>query len=270
MSVDCGSCIAKYLLCLFNFTFFLLGSVVLGVGVWLAADKASFIALLKMVENEHIEQFTQPAVIEQMAYVLIVCGALMFFLSFMGYCGAIRESPCMLTTYGILMIVILVAQFTVGGLAAAYKDRARLETKNFLQSTISRYYSSTENTDAVSLMWNHLMAEMRCCGVENYKDFELSEKWKGQRDNRIVPEACCVLQRRNGYFKPQDESCPYAPSDTNSHFNSGCYEALTNWIIGHRNIIVIVGIGVTLIEIFAIFLAFCLCNSIHKYGVMRL
>lgn len=33
----------------------LLGSVVLGVGVWLAADKASFIALLKMVENEHIE-----------------------------------------------------------------------------------------------------------------------------------------------------------------------------------------------------------------------
>lgn len=64
------------------------------------------------------------------------------------------------------------------------------------------------------------MAEMRCCGVENYKDFELSEKWKSQRDNRIVPEACCVLQRRNGYFKPQDESCPYAPSDTNSHFNS--------------------------------------------------
>lgn len=32
-----------------------MGSVVLGVGVWLAADKASFIALLKMVENEHIE-----------------------------------------------------------------------------------------------------------------------------------------------------------------------------------------------------------------------
>lgn len=102
----------------------------------------------------------------------------------------------------------------------AHLFQARLETKNFLQSTISRYYSSTENTDAVSLMWNHLMAEMRCCGVENYKDFELSEKWKGQRDNRIVPEACCVLQRRNGYFKPQDESCPYAPSDTNSHFNS--------------------------------------------------
>lgn len=45
----------------FNHNFFLicklqlLGSVVLGVGIWLAADKASFIALLKMVESENIE-----------------------------------------------------------------------------------------------------------------------------------------------------------------------------------------------------------------------
>lgn len=32
-----------------------------------------------------------------MAYVLIATGAVMFLLSFLGYCGAIRESPCMLT-----------------------------------------------------------------------------------------------------------------------------------------------------------------------------
>lgn len=55
-----------------------------------------------------LQQFTQPAVIEQMAYVLIGCGALMFFLSFLGYCGAIRESQCMLTTvsYGIVCLII--------------------------------------------------------------------------------------------------------------------------------------------------------------------
>lgn len=53
-----------------------------------------------------MQEFTQPAVIEQMAYVLIACGALMFFLSFLGYCGAIRESQCMLTTvsYGIVCL----------------------------------------------------------------------------------------------------------------------------------------------------------------------
>lgn len=44
------------------------------------------------------QKFTQPIVIEQMAYVLIACGILMFVLSFLGYVGAIRESSCMLST----------------------------------------------------------------------------------------------------------------------------------------------------------------------------
>lgn len=46
----------------------------------------------------HPQQFTAPAVIDQLAYVLIACGAVTFFLSFLGYCGAIRESTCLLYT----------------------------------------------------------------------------------------------------------------------------------------------------------------------------
>uniref|UniRef100_A0A1A9V4K2 Tetraspanin n=1 Tax=Glossina austeni TaxID=7395 RepID=A0A1A9V4K2_GLOAU len=99
MGYDCGVWIGKYVLCIFNFLFFVLGTIVLGIGIWLAVDKASLIALLKMVENEHINQFTQPQVIEQLAYVLIAIGGVMFLMSFMGYCGAIRESKCLLTTY---------------------------------------------------------------------------------------------------------------------------------------------------------------------------
>lgn len=33
----------------------ILGTIVLGTGIWLAVDKASLIALLKMVESEHIK-----------------------------------------------------------------------------------------------------------------------------------------------------------------------------------------------------------------------
>lgn len=40
--------------------------------------------------------------IEQLAYVLVVCGTVMFILSFLGYCGAIRESQCLLTIVSIL------------------------------------------------------------------------------------------------------------------------------------------------------------------------
>lgn len=36
-------------------SFQILGTIVLSVGIWVAADKSSFIALLKMVENDNLE-----------------------------------------------------------------------------------------------------------------------------------------------------------------------------------------------------------------------
>ncbi|KAK6616994.1 hypothetical protein RUM44_005351 [Polyplax serrata] len=101
MSMDCGACWAKYLLCLFNFVFFIAGSVVLSIGIWIAADKSSFIEATKIIEStdvvDGLSQFTQPNVIHQVAYMLIASGAFIFIISFMGYCGAIKESRCLLT-----------------------------------------------------------------------------------------------------------------------------------------------------------------------------
>lgn len=269
MSADCGLWIAKYILCIFNFFFFVSGTIVLSVGIWLAIDKASLIALTKIADSENINHFTQPAVIEQMAYVLIVCGAIMFVLSFLGYCGAIQESKCLLTTYGIFMILLLITEFTVNGLAAAYKDRTRSETKSFLQSTITKYYSTGEHTDAVTLMWDQMMGTFSCCGVENYRDFESSESWIANKQNRTIPEACCVLTDVAKSI-PRDENCTTNPTDGNSYFEKGCYDAFIDWILLHKEIVLGVLLGVGIVQLLAIFLAFCLCKSIAKYHGMRL
>lgn len=117
------------------------------------------------------------------------------------------------------MILLLVLQITACSLAFAYKETSRNETKKFLQSTITRYYSTDENTDAVTLMWNNLMAQMSCCGVNDYKDFETSPNWLSGKGNRTIPEACCVLS--NGtLFTPKDPSCTTYPSDSNSFYKN--------------------------------------------------
>ena len=63
--MDCCECFAKYILCLVNFVFFVsiviisadqldhlhvqvIGSVVLSIGIWLAADKNSFIQITRL------------------------------------------------------------------------------------------------------------------------------------------------------------------------------------------------------------------------------
>ncbi|PSN33263.1 hypothetical protein C0J52_22118 [Blattella germanica] len=54
MSYDCGTWLAKYLLCLFNFIFFVAGTVALGIGIWIAADRHSFIQFTKLIDNEEL------------------------------------------------------------------------------------------------------------------------------------------------------------------------------------------------------------------------
>uniref|UniRef100_A0A182WML0 Tetraspanin n=1 Tax=Anopheles minimus TaxID=112268 RepID=A0A182WML0_9DIPT len=268
MGCDCETCISKTLLMFFNFIFAILGMIVLAIGVWLVIDKASLVALLK-VENDQIEHFTQPAVIEHLGYLLIVITSVVLFLSFLGYCGAIRESQCLLTTYGLFVLVILVAEVTAFGLAVAYKDRARTETKNYLQTTISYYYTGNDRnqTDAVTLMWNYMMSELHCCGVDDYRDFALSEKWNESKRDKIIPTACCV---QTALYEPQDKNCPFSPTESNSYFKKGCYNAITDWIMHNQEVVIIVAIGVGVTQLLGIILALCVCKSIEKYRGMRL
>lgn len=58
------------------------------------------------------------------------------------------------------MIIILVAEIAVGATAYAMKDTARVETKKFLSSTIKDYYTTNEDRDAVTLLWNRIMLDV--------------------------------------------------------------------------------------------------------------
>ncbi|CAH1716624.1 unnamed protein product [Chironomus riparius] len=214
---DVGSCCAKYILCMFNFVFFILGSLVLGLGLWLLFDKDSILALMKNVNSEHIDRFTEPQLVDQTVYIFIVIGSLMFVLGFLGYCGALRESQCLLSLYGVCLIILLVLEIVLFVFAVAYQDVVKDETESFLKTTIKEYKSSGKEKDGVTLMWNQLMAQFKCCGVNSYADFETSPFWLTNRGSRNVPEACCHLSDK-ALITPSDLNCPYSPSDENSYY----------------------------------------------------
>ncbi|KAL1506827.1 hypothetical protein ABEB36_006117 [Hypothenemus hampei] len=260
MVYDCGSCMVKYILCGFNFIIFIAGTVVLGTGIWLLIDMNSFIGLLKVVPTETLETFTSPAFIQQASYILIAIGAFTFLISFLGYCGALKESQCMLTLYGILLIVILIMEIAAGVVAAIYKTKAEEQTKNLLKMSLEKYYNGTDSKDAVTLAWDSLQMNLKCCGVDNGKDYQLNQAWKEQ--SNIIPPSCCALSLDN---KPLDPTCTTSPNDSNSYFRTGCYGKIIEWIRLNMNIIIIAAAILGLIEIVGILFAFCLAKSINRY-----
>lgn len=66
-----------------------------------------------------------------------------------------------------------------------------------------------------------MMAQMSCCGVDNYKDFPESPKWI--IGNKTIPDACCVLDGEVSLFKVKDPQCPYNPTEENSYYQKVNY-----------------------------------------------
>lgn len=275
MVADCGATIAKYLLCVFNFVFFVVGASVLAVGIWLAADKNSFIQITKLSSlplnddaKNVIKEFSEPSVIEQAAYILIAAGAFIFIISFLGYCGAIKESRVLLTTYGVFLIIILCLQITAIVLAVVYKNEADEHTRGILRTSITQYYGSHTNRNAVTLSWDLVMSQMECCGVNNYTDFKEAGLFlEGNRQegiNRQVPAACCILEPNSpvGVYRPADDRCEVNPTTSNSYLYKGCFNKFTTYVTENLNIVIGTAVGIGAVQLLAIIFAFCVCKAV--------
>uniref|UniRef100_A0A8C3L4H6 CD82 antigen n=1 Tax=Chrysolophus pictus TaxID=9089 RepID=A0A8C3L4H6_CHRPC len=96
--------VTKYFLFLFNLLFLILGAVILGFGIWILADKTSFISVL---------QTSSPSV-RTGAYILVGVGSLTMLMGFLGCLGAVNEIRCLLGLYFTCLMVILITQVAAG------------------------------------------------------------------------------------------------------------------------------------------------------------
>ncbi|KAG7227681.1 hypothetical protein INR49_029442 [Caranx melampygus] len=83
----------------------LAGAAILGVGIWVKVDSASLLGILENLENgsSGISQLVN------VSYVLMAVGGVLLVIGFLGCCGAIRESKCMLLTFfSIVLIIFLI------------------------------------------------------------------------------------------------------------------------------------------------------------------
>jgi len=271
--MGCTTCFAKYILCLFNFIIFLTGGGILGLGVWLYFDKGSLTSLTNYMSTTALPEYLKQALqISEISYILMAAGVTIFVLSLLGYCGALKESRCLLGFYGFLLVVILLLEITACGFAFFYKDKADIEVKKFLTDTISKYDPLLGN-DTVSddspptVIWNGLMLKLKCCGVESYTDFQESQKFK---DSGLqVPLTCCAVNEEvfkyNGSISLLDPNCTRDPKMENSYYKTGCYDRMMKLIANHMNIVIYCILSIVGIELLAIFFAFCLCKSLGSY-----
>uniref|UniRef100_A0A8C7FJU3 CD9 antigen-like n=1 Tax=Oncorhynchus kisutch TaxID=8019 RepID=A0A8C7FJU3_ONCKI len=132
--VEGGMKCVKYLLFIFNFIFWLMGSLVLAVGLWLRFDPET-VALLN--------GDGAPDTFFYGVYILIIAGSLVMLVGFFGCCGAIRESQCLLGSFFACLLIIFGAEVAAGVFGFLNKDKIIEDVQNYY---IKSYNDNKNNT----------------------------------------------------------------------------------------------------------------------------
>jgi len=199
----------------FNLLIFIGGAMLFGTGIWVVVDGGSFKDIV-----------SSDPMIFGAVYLLIVVGAVIFVTGFLGCCGAIRESKCLLNTFFIVVLVLFIVE--LAGIILAFVNESKLE-----EAAINSMKLYNDN-EVIRDGWDTLQNSMNCCGYNNVGDWGLVTLTSGL----TVPSSCTMLgigQR-------------------------GCKEAVEGYFI----IIGGIGIAVLFVEFLAMIFACCLSRSVGK------
>nr|CAH7737086.1 unnamed protein product [Callosobruchus chinensis] len=155
----------------------------------------------------------------------IIIGAVVFITAFLGCCGAVKESTCMLTTYSIILLTIFILQVAIGVyLFLQIKDTHQFKSaiRENVQKTFDKRFRNPEANETMMVTQKFL----QCCGVDGPDDY-----------NGVVPTSCCQNSRVQ------------CPSVNNNVFPDGCAYKLYYKLESSSQVIGGVAIGIAAVEV---------------------
>lgn len=257
----------RLLLILINIVFLLVGLALTVVGFILRFGRTlydPFLVIAKQklknalastsIESYDVDSVDIGEILEGMAIGLIVGGIFLVCISFFGCCGACCKSEILLWLYAIVLIVIFVAEAVAIGLLYGkpdlVKDNAKKSVKDF---------KGLGSSEVISVAWNILMIEFKCCGVNDYTDFtELATNWDRNPNSLgpfTTPVACCKTLPSGTSPSAFDCAKGSPPDSTDNNAYNGCYDSIWKVSFGNTAIAVPVLVGCGIIQLLFIVLA---------------
>nr|XP_012624989.1 tetraspanin-4 isoform X1 [Microcebus murinus]XP_012624990.1 tetraspanin-4 isoform X1 [Microcebus murinus]XP_012624991.1 tetraspanin-4 isoform X1 [Microcebus murinus]XP_012624992.1 tetraspanin-4 isoform X1 [Microcebus murinus] len=260
----------KYLMFAFNLLFWLGGCGVLGVGIWLAATQGNFATLSSSFPSLSA------------ANLLIVTGAFVMAIGFVGCIGAIKENKCLLLTFFVMLLLVFLLEATIAVLFFAYTDKIDRYAQRDLKKGLHLY--GTQGNVGLTNAWSIIQTDVRrggaggwtgsagappprdgllspsspsarpvlapqfrCCGVSNYTD------WFEVYNATRVPDSCCL---------EFSESCGlHAPG---TWWKAPCYETVKMWLQENLLAVGVFGLCTALVQILGLTFAMTMYCQVVK------
>lgn len=228
--VNCAAGAIKYILFFFNLLCAIAGIVLVVHGSISLVKTAE---LRNILSNDHLSD-TVPTIV-------IGFGVFIFLISFIGCCGAVRQNVCLIETYSIFMMVLVLLQVMLACFIFLFIDDIQKDTGR----SFNKLWR-TRGTSLNSMMMVDMIQEnLECCGSNNLFDYsEFS-----------IPPSCC---------KKTVERCTRELS-----YGVGCKNHLSESIKSSASLISYMCLGTAIFELVAAIMGFILSGYLRKVHEIR-
>ncbi|XP_062840282.1 leukocyte antigen CD37 isoform X2 [Anolis carolinensis] len=245
--------VIKYFLFIFNLFFFMLGSLLFSFGLWILFDRNNFASVLG----------SSYYALKVWSYIFCGVGILTMLMGFLGCLGSLKEIKCMLGFYFAFLLLLFIAQITIGILIYVQQNSLKKTVGEYVNGIIETYGAKSSYSDHEE-SWDFVQKQFQCCGWTSYSDWRKNPRVHNSSD--LFPCSCYnasqsspleINQTANvepeGFCKTLGEWPVY---------KEGCMRSVEVWVT--NNIITVVGIclGIALLELCLMTLSMFLCRTI--------
>ncbi|EJW79305.1 hypothetical protein WUBG_09786 [Wuchereria bancrofti] len=154
----CGNRTLKFLFFITNLLTCVFGALLFGTSLWAYHDE-NFLQKLERVREIHKEDSIELTKHQIGLWLLIIIGASIFLVGFLGCCGAICESTKLLTLFSIIVLILAILEVASIVLIIAGKD----QFKNALYNLLTKAGESEDEMQH----FKSIEDLFHCCGPTN-------------------------------------------------------------------------------------------------------
>ncbi|KAL8575122.1 hypothetical protein ACOMHN_055115 [Nucella lapillus] len=210
--------------------------------------------------------FGMASILDILTLALIVLGILLWSVALLGLIGTECSLKPVLIAYFIIVEVMFLAQLIVVLIIIINRDAFDGAIKPRLKDVIEKDFTGLAGTDAETLMWNGVMVQLKCCGVDNYNDFATATNWNKTINSvnysLVTPIACCKTMS-NSY------TCAISPTDAISNWKTGCYHKLWDFVLKDSCIVPAIAAGLLVFQLVMLILTVIVYNSMSNVRAVR-
>lgn len=201
---------------------------------WMIGLITLIIGIVARVNGSFGPLDTEIPAVHSGANLLIAVGFFIMLMGFLGCCGALRESQCMLFLFFLFVFLCFTLLMAAGLWAIAWSSKVSFYLYRYIEDQVVKYRESEPDNESTKVM-DFLQRKFACCGVKSVADYA----------PRPVPKSC-------------------SGTSTHQYFLSGCHDVLVEVCQSNLSLICGIGIGFALILISGMVFSLMLCCALRE------